>query len=817
MLKKINQSLLILIFLCTLLSNSSAISADVFDTAKAKLDKGETITLADFPDILDQIPIPALKEILISVGIKKPKYYSDPWIKQFIGKLDIRGTEVDITLTKKRSGKKDIDDKNKKKEMSFTLHLPKGINFEKTFPELKGVGNAMKKFGISDIYFVFSNFSYLEPNLDNIMIDPGFNFIATIDFTGELVKVKNLFDTLIDRLNKKSNLMKAPPGFFTFKETPIMLKTSISTNPTQTPSFEIRIPWQFGLDFTKITQDPFVQKLSWGNFEAQLSAKAKASLRTSIFLNFKTQPDPLEFKGFLDLEASGAIALGGEMKGKYNPAFGLNWLSLGPLGFMMGVMIEPPWLDEISLKGGAHFGNVFEIDKSVVAIDISSGNLLLNIEGLNLNITQLIELLVTISGKIQKKDVQIPEIPTIEFTDLHFTFAPIAMEVFDKWYEGIAAGGDVHIDKFKGGSDVLVIKDPPFISAQGRLYPFEFKANNKTIIRITGPGEDKKLGTKDDRAQLDIQIKPDKSPLKQKFAISGLIEIPPIKFKQETNLEFKKTKLYVDTETTLFGSDMFHGKALIVLDAKNPQDFAFDISFDQKLSQYVKSHLNKALTKFQDNAQKDLDKAKENVRNLDLKIDEYQGKLNKANEDLNKWEVQELTKLQNKLKEKEEELRVLKANNPKLKFLTKPWIEAENIKTEIAGLKIAIFGLKAVAGIAEAATKAVRDLPEAIKVEESLKAIAMAGLKVAEGSVDAIKETAAALTSGVFVLESASIKTDGKDLVAGKLPLFSMKVQIVRGVTLEFKDLQFDFTNPGDMFENIARQLVESVKKNKKK
>jgi len=812
-----------LLLALTLFGSFYPLVSEISDLSKiisiinTKKDKKEPIGVKDFPGFLDKINLPqGMKSVIENIQIAVPEIKNTIESFGVSGEAVIKEIAIQATFSIKKSTKK----------MCFKITLPKGIDFKKSFPELKDAADILST-AIGPSFFIISDFRYLDSELD-LFIEPGFNFGAIIDLTGPLKKLQDWFDILIKNLNGKESELKKnkttiQPGFVFIEKVAVALCGVIPTNPLES-MFTIILPWRIGLDFTKAFQDPYIKKLMTADFKASVSVKGEGSMSGGLILEIKSQTDPLEFRLGVEVEAIAALAVEAQMKGSYKPAFGLSWLGIGPLGAKIGLMAEPPWLDEIAFKGGLSLGTVLSVQEGILALDLSSGNVLFKIEGANLDIDDLIELLITMAATVSKQNIKMPDIPTIEFKNMNLKFAPVSMMVFEEYHPaGIAAAATVKIGKFEGGINVDIQTEQPKIYAKGFLNKFEVKTSKqgKTIFMITGIGEDKKIGTKDDKAMLEIDLAPNRTIKDQKIIISGIIDIPPIKFKHECDVRWEEGKFTTEVETNL--GNIFSGLAKISFDTDEPSDFYFKLAMEQKASKMIRKEVEKAMTTFEQNAQKDLNKAKKDIEAIDEKMDVLRRKRDQEFKKIESGAAKEVKKFKRKVAKIDKELEPWKkeCERRKIKKIEYPFRECgqQIIKLELekTGLKIAEGILSAGEKIIAGVGKAVAKIDEALKLDEAAQKVARAGLTVAEGTVEAISEVTKAITSGVFVLESGSVETSGADLKEKKLPKVSLKIQIVKDVTLDLKDMQMDLDEPDEFFKDLAGQIIKSFEKKKKK
>jgi hypothetical protein len=169
-------------------------------------------------------------------------------------------------------------------------------------------------------------------------------------------------------------------------------------------------------------------------------------------------------------------------------------------------------------------GLAFRADKRIADV-IFSG------EVDQIKLSQFAQLLSKVSGK----KISTEKLPRIELRDVKLYVVPKDTTIADKIYEqGLQAQGNMVIDKFKGGMKLLVDTEDKVITADGHLDKMDYG-----VFVITGRGPDGKLGTNDDQAEISLQISP-KSIKDSRFKISGIVQVPPLKFKRESIVELSK-------------------------------------------------------------------------------------------------------------------------------------------------------------------------------------------------------------------------------------------------------------------------------------
>jgi len=793
----------------------TTVKEKVKETAKEPIELKE---LPGFDTVTNRLP-GEFKSFLASfvIHITEAEFSSEKFM--FAGSVKFKGAEIFVEVRMEKAANT---------RLSFKLAIPKGWKFSETFSQLKN----FDKLAINNLFILVSTYDYEydqqykdkkgKEQTRHIKVEKGATFNADIELTDAVKKLQELMEKLTklecivleDFRTQFAGVIK-PGADFT------------------TSHFYINLPYKIGIDLTKkpiSLKDPYVRRFYTAGFMADVDLALNTRLRTGFFLELKNEKNPkkpqvLQFLGEMEIDAKGGITITAWMEGIYEQAFGLSWLSIGPkLGFGAGIMAEPPWVKEIAITGGLSLGEVLKKASATVDVDLSNGNLLVDFAAEKLDIAELIRVMITIATKItpkNKNDLNTykQKIPVIEFTNLKLQIVPVPMIVFGKSYSaGITAGGRVQIGKVKGSVDVNVKMDPSQIYALATLDPLEVKGlRGKTLFTIDGPGPDRKYGTPDDAALLEIDINATVPPSEQKIYIAGKLEIPPLKFEQQTEISLEQSKFHAAMSTTI--EQYFSGKLDVEFDPKKPEDFMVDMSMDQKFAEVLRKKVKEEMIKFEQKAKNDLNKAQADVDQITEKMDELRKKRADEFAKLESGAAKKVKEYKDKVARLDREIARLEKECPGIPNpLKKACGDKIKKKAEKTGLEIATGVLSVGEKIVEGVEKAVNSIDNALKLDEAAQKIATAGLDIARGSVSAITKVTNALAKGLesFNIETARLVTSGTELKAGKLPKATLKIKI-RKLTLDLKDIQFDVKNPGDFFKDVAKQLVTSVKSSIKK
>ncbi len=789
----------------------TTVKEKVKETAKEPIKLKE---LPGFDTVTNRLP-GEFKSFLESfvIQISEAEFSSEKFM--FAGSVKFKGTEIFVEVRMEKASDT---------RLSFKLALPKGWKFSETFSQLKN----FDKLAINNLFILVSTYDYEydqqykdkkgRTQTRHIKVEKGATFNADIELTDAVKKLQELMEKLTkiecivleDFRTQFAGVIKPGADF-------------------NTSHFYINLPYKIGIDLTKkpiSLKDPYLRRFYTAGFMADVDLALNTRLRTGFFLELKNQMNPkkpqvLQFLGEIEIDAKGGISVTAWMEGMYEQAFGLSWLSIGPrLGLGAGIMAEPPWVKEIAITGGLSLGEILKKANAIVNVDLSNGNLLVDFSVEKLDIKELIKVMIAIATQItpkNKNDLNSfkQKVPVIEFTNLKLKIVPIPMIVFGKSYStGITAAGRIQIGKVKGGVDVKVKMDPSQIYALATLDPLEVKdLRKKTLFKIDGPGPDRKYGTKDDAALLEIDINATVPPSEQRIYIAGKLEIPPLKFEQKTDISLEQSKFHTAMSTTI--EQYFSGKLDVEFDPKKPEDFMIDMNMDQKFTEVLREKVKEEMTIFEENAKADLNKAQAKINEINKKMDELRKKRAEEFKKLESDAAKKVLEYEAKIAKLDKEIARLEKECPGIPNpLKKSCRDKVDKKAEKAGLNIAVgfvgLGEKVVKGVGVAVDK----IDNTLKLDVAAQRVATSALDIARNSISAITKVTDALTKGLekFNVQSAHLVTSGPELKAGKLPKASLKIKILK-LTLDLKDIQFDIKNPGDFFKDVATQIVTSVKK----
>lgn len=586
------------------------------------------------------------------IGIDHSKYNQEAMIKEIVQKIaakvdskkhevprDLPAPSSPVSATQKTQKEPEpkIDQESSAvspagrtfdlQEVSFdlleqgTLGITVYINLPKNWKlsKLSSLFDKLDSIELPSGKFIITSFDHKDP-YSYALLKKGLNFVSAVDLIGPLNFIQEF-------LNKISGYLVAQgTGKARFEG-------HIDPGNMADSQLSIILPIRLGVDFEemykkgKIKKEPkFLRRVALGDFvfAIQLTpptgilkglvpvADFSVMATAGVVFNFVTQADPVELRaGFLLSPQEAQIA--GQMIGLLEPAFGISWLSIGNFGTTLGINFAtaPAMLaatgvpfNLLELHGGLALGT---------GQTRSSGQIKAVVK---FNLERPPDILF--DGKIDKIDIlalalklgniETMNIPKMVFTDLQLRLAPVAVKVMDMDYpSGITARGLFTLGSLSGLADVRVVmtKGKEKLIARGALTnidtPF-FKLMGKGL-----PGfERENYG-----AAIDITI--DKKV--QKFLVTGMVSIPPLRFEQQVDMALNADRLSCKFNTNIFGIykadvDMY------VPFAGKIGDFNAHIEIEKKQADAFKQELLTQLKQLKDNQLKSIERANETIARI---------------------------------------------------------------------------------------------------------------------------------------------------------------------------------------------------------
>lgn len=608
---------------------------------------------------LDKLPLPSkVKVALDNTKIIKPIIYLTVIASKvkdlfFEGGINLFGQQFILKLmaTEVRQGVY-IAPGAGRTAMSCTFAAQSAWKFGNLIPELKFLDGIQ----LRDSSFVLSNYDYrdLEFNID---IRAGFNVRAGITLTGALNDVKMFVDKILS--NKKLQEAGGMTRYIPIDQISLYCSAYLSAD-LQNIKAVFELPVKIGVDFFELYKDkklknkPVINKITTTGFKFAIEA-AKDRLAVSgeagIYVFPSMQSDPLVFAGGVSLKTNG-VELYGFMKGVYEPAFGASWLSLGSLTQPAGLSLffdytlsglaavfGIPLPTGVKIAGGIGIGRkehrtnlngivAFEITAEAMSSFFISGS----IDQIDLG--RLLQILESMGNN---KVVLAADIPGIKFSNLTLTIAPQDTVIFDTQYRaGLFASGTAEINSFKGSSKIALTSFDQRLFVQSYVNPIK-----TSVFELTGYGLDKKLGTDDDKARLEIDIAAVNPLDRQKILLDGLIKIPPIMCQGSMLFDLSRGNLDGHGTVALL-NEQLAADAKLFADLDQLTLWSFTAQFKSDFDTFFIDGIKGGFEAFKENAQKD--------------IDSYEQKINKASGKFDVKAQAEIDETKNRLAAIEKEL-----------------------------------------------------------------------------------------------------------------------------------------------------------------
>lgn len=587
---------------------------------KDKKKAGESFKLRELEGIFDDVPMPTnLKNKFLDLTINVSKLIEQGSVIEISATSNLEHTPITVEfgLT------------NAIKDFHIGFEIPDGVNFKVLLPELGDIADVMMKLKLGKSFFIFSSHGYNHETL-KIHINKGLNIGAVVDF-------KNLLSDANKILDK---LSKGNTEFIIVDQAAAIFRTTLDPFNVKNSSLGVELPLRIGVDFTK---KPFncggcyIQRIYTANFVEQITMAGQASVQGGLVVEIKDVKDPLNFLVTLMVNPiTEVIEIEGSMQGLYKPAFGLDCLALGPiLGVKFGVMTSPPWLKSFAIQAGFSLGSVIQGADGLVAVDLLNGGAgfkfalaKFDLESL---VVLMIEMIESLKG-INKENIK-KAMPPLEMSALNVQFMPMAGTYFGVSYPaGLRMSvGEIRIGPFAGGGQVFIkgpkealqaltkgssvppVPDDGTVGSllaqatapvdnslsisriEGHLFPLYIPNKNKPVLAITGQSKIKINDVETENCAqflLDVQAGGGSKILKGlllKFLLTADIEIPPLKFKQHTFIMYQLLKGFVIQCSTQLGDDIFSGSVTIAFQPTKPQNFMFDMKFEQKFIEHIKN------------------------------------------------------------------------------------------------------------------------------------------------------------------------------------------------------------------------------------
>ncbi len=494
-----NKFILILLFTSSLLIAplySQTTESDEGAAITATASQGKPIVIGDL-SFIKKIPLPSgVTNFLKKVSIVKPTITKNVPVKRdpesatsptdfgtiITGQATIATVTVDVKV-------RIVNLQGGGQKLSVIVGLGQGFKLSQIDSKLK----ALDVLQLTKAAFIFSkddsNEGYWDPDW-NIRVKPGFTLVAGVKVGGEIEK-------LLRAIGKDM--------------TEIIVQGTI--NPQISGSFlSITLPGKISLG--KVGETTGLV-LTLAITEATPGVPTlDIAIKTGLSIKIPTQTAPLLFFGEIRAKtAPPKLYITGWMQGFYENAFGLNGLRIGQFGVRADMDLAAATasggllaLSGFCLQGAIGFG---EKTLSVLGcIDFSTSPDLMLVSSLEggLYLSDIVAFAADIIKRVTKKDISgiAKDLPHIGFKTFKVYIVPKDTFFGDKIYKkGIEV--EVVADILKTDVGLAVRVDEEGINALGYIQAFKIGP-----LSITGAGPDRKAGTADDGAVVQIQVDPKK-------------------------------------------------------------------------------------------------------------------------------------------------------------------------------------------------------------------------------------------------------------------------------------------------------------------
>jgi hypothetical protein len=700
-----------------------------------------------------------------------------------------------------------VEDTDRKMQYSFSMELPEHYKISSMFPSFK----ALDVLSLPKGKFVISSFTYTDP--DGYSIKPGFNFNASLDLAGPL--------KVIDDLMKKAKELNS----VIVRIEPILFQGVIPKDITKT-SLSATIPLRLGIDFTKLPKIPksvtdIFKEFTTDDLTFAVTAPPKVSfsIEAGVRLVLGTQPDPIRLSVLGIIEPQ-SLSLGVRMRNMLD----LKFIALGNAGVQLD-------FDQVLLPVAAALGVPFtgigvhgEVDLGTkgdhrVNLKVAGGvrlsgtsipDLVLEAAVSNLHFGNIINLVSKVMAKTGiAREIPAEKIPVMNIDRAAGYLVLEDTKIAGKEYKaGFGFALDAQLFDKKFGFTFDIKHKQLIASGIGYMSKIDFRAHGKEIFSFSGPGMP---GVTADGPVVycNFDFSSPQKFLQGTFGLKSLLEIPPIGLSNKVDLQISGKSFRADVEATYVGFTTVFG---INIDPEKWREmyvkFGFKGDFAKFLSEQAKPLLE------------DLKKeAGEKLAQVDKKIGDLSGELNKLKAQGTGQTQQEINKTRATIRRIEGKINALKRECERAGTLAKAWV-CPKVGFEIAAQGTALAAqktyletlLKPGKKVIEATTGALAQASKAIGDAEIFKKTVTGFLSGVTGAIDLI-----ARGVSIFKVTEAIGEFSAPDLVAGKLPrLISFMAEVnipeLPSVIVTLKDLQFNFKNPKASGLDIAKKLMAGVK-----
>ncbi len=745
-----------------------------------------------------------------------------------------------------------VQDKDKKIQYSISMELPDDYKISSLFPNFK----KLDAIPIPKGMIVASTFNYMHPDAyaqqsvsseemsihsaggmqsasltkGGYAVEKGFNFIGSLSLTGplralgELRKKAKEFDSIV----------------FDF-DAPLYIQGVI---PSMTAAkFKGVVPMRLGMDFQKLKKIPkgfsdIFKKITTDDIIIEVAitpSDQRFGAQSGIRIYLGTQPEPVRIQAFGGIDIlSGKINFGGKVPDMVE----LKWLAIGDFGIEM--YLDPAVEAVLAFFGvpisGLAFRGRIDLGKkgdtraslsmaSKVSLETKKAlDYAFNVSGKNLQFAELVSLLTKMSAKAGiGKEIPSSKIPTMTISEVSGRVAIYDTEIAGtKIPAGFQLKLDAQLFDKKFGFDVDIRHLDLTFKGTGYMSEIAFKNGKNTVFKLSGPGPDQQYGTPDDGPIVACSFDA-KNPLAGSFSIHTMLDIPPLGLKNKVDLEIEAKKFKVDFDSTYLGFTTSFGINIEPAKWKEMYiKFGFKGDFEKFLSQQAKPAIE-ALRR----------DATQKLAEVDKKIGQLAGELEKVKKEQTKAKNTGVSQTEREMEKTKKTIAIIHKKiadlkrecdkaNPFAKIGVCPKVGIEIAAQGVAlaaqetylntllkpGKEVIKGTMNALNAINETAQKASKALSEAKIFQKSINEVLTGLSKATEGL---------AKGASIFKVTEAAGGISATDLAVGKMPKLevlkaSVDIPGLKKLTVDLKDLQFDFKKPGPSAVDIAKKLLGGIK-----
>jgi hypothetical protein len=399
-----------------------------------------------------------------------------------------------------------------------------------------------------------------------------------------------------------------------------ILHANLAKNVGDT-EFDIQVPLYIGVDFEKLYKQGAlskppkgIKKITTDGFVAAFDATAREiNFSTGVTIVPTTQSKPVSFQAAVKHGPKRTI-LAGKIDGAWDPAI-VDWLALNNAAIEVvfdyaNVLKLKQFgipLSEIKITGDMGIGpkdnrTTVELDADIaIRAKERRADVVFSGKVDRIELSQLIHLLNKVSGK----KIAVDKLPRIALRGVSIQIASKDTKIGNKVYEeGLQARGNIMVDKFKGGMNLLVDTDDDVINATGYLEEMDYG-----VFAITGRGPDGKLGTNDDQAEIALDL-PVESGKKTFLNVAGVVKIPLLDFEQEAQIQLVRGAGAFTLQGKVKG---LQSKIQSQIDFDDPANTTIQIEATRDAKKTLMSKISNSVKKLRDNIKEKADSVQKDL------------------------------------------------------------------------------------------------------------------------------------------------------------------------------------------------------------